>query len=66
MTSGSAEDEKANEWAANIAKAFTPFPRDEREELQLYREHVEEFEGWELANQRKMVARIGTTQGSYV
>lgn len=66
MTNGSAEDQKANEWAANIATAFTPFSEAERDELRLYREHVEEFESWELANQPKMVARIGTSQGSYV
>jgi hypothetical protein len=66
MASVSGSDPGADEWAASIAEAFEPFSEEEREELRLYREHVEEFAGWELANQPKMVARIGTSQGSFV
>ena len=66
MTESDAGHQQANEWADNIARAFTPFTEEERDELRLYREHVAEFDGWELANQSKMVAKIGTPQGSYV
>lgn len=42
------------------------FSEGERQELRLYRKHIEEFAGWGLANQPKMLARIGTSQGSFM
>lgn len=66
MTGTDVEDQQANEWAAKVAQAFIPFSDKELDELRLYRAHVAELEDWDLANQPKMVARIGTSQGNYV